>query len=217
SEYTDGEDCNDDTSFVGEVSVELIEGVGYCGSQFSPGDTCWDINSCGCEWDSGDLICGTKKIVDTACISPSDTIIITRANGKCVMTQDIWDDQCDTTGIIIASWTGIGTIDFKNTPPLGPRADECPLTLDREIACPDITKLSFFSWFNIIVIILILFIGYYYYLKTHNSKKGKVKKKIKKKLLTRIVVIESHDGHKIEISDDAKKNMVFDYIKEKIN
>jgi len=42
-------------------------------------------------------------------------------------------------------------------------------------------------------------------------------KKIKKKLLTRIVVIESHDGHKIEISDDAKKNMVFDYIKERID
>lgn len=154
--YTDASSCNNDTAGVAKKSVESLFNVKQ-GQELG-----WWKNASGkdcvsvarrfrCAWDATTTPkCTPAYGNDSICEGETDFT----ENDNCMVTSLNTVDNCATTEFLdvswVASWQGGGT------------SEECGPG-SKKIPCGDVTKLTFFSWINIIAGIVIIIIVYYFY------------------------------------------------------
>ena len=152
SDYTDKDDCNNYTGWVGVQSVETLLGkTDFCGKVIGSswqqgGETCANITGCGCEWIDG--VCDTLAVTQTWC---NGTAIPT-TNGECIFNIQQIDDNCNTTGRMKVIWSADGTLDFG----VGGILESDCQPRDNTFLCEDVLKLGFFNWVNLIIAVIII-------------------------------------------------------------
>jgi len=158
------------------VSEEFERGCDY---SVPYGPKCEEYVSCYCEWDDNDEVCravADHRVMDKerAPYTSWDYDTMTLDNkefceskkiyetGKCTYTIDYTGDCLEGDDYVLRSWSGFWDgpePEDPNDPNYG-RKEECQASDSDTISCEHVVKLSFFSWFNVVIVILSLIIIY---------------------------------------------------------
>ena len=165
--YTDANSCNNDTAGVAKKSVESLFNV-KSGQELG-----WWVNGSGkdcvsvarrfrCVWGATTPNCLPRYSNDSICEGDTEFT----ENDNCIVTSLTTVDNCATTEFLDVSWAA--QWEFAGS------GEGCQPGSNK-IPCGDVTKLTFFSWINIIAGIVIIIIVYYFY--ASSKKKGRKKSK----------------------------------------
>ncbi len=156
-DYKDESDCNNDTAGVRERSVEKLfsieEGQEIGGWFNESGSPCVDVaRNFRCEWNE---TADTKKCqprYNNESICKGDEVFHNDPD-KCIVENIVVTGNCDTDEVLEVSWDAHWEI---------AGAGEGCKWGSKSIDCEDITKLSFFTWINLISVIVFIMIYYFY-------------------------------------------------------
>lgn len=156
-ELTTSSSCKNAGSEVYENSLQLAGiSLNMCNKVTATSDSCFNRNVCGCFWNASKCTAGYK--VQKKCeSSPSSEL------GLCSWENTI-TNLCESSEKIIKVFSKATLINLSNSP-LNPQDYSDCVDMPRTYPCTSNAKLSFFSWFNLIIALMVIGFTYFYFIK----------------------------------------------------